>query len=200
MKRKDRNSVTKIYELMQVPAQEHGADWLKQSLQAAIELEFATIPVYLCGLWSIKNQDGPVHSSIRAIVLDEMFHFGLACNMLTTIKGTPEVNTSDVIPKYPGGLPGGVRPWLRVALTGLTKPVVDEMYMQIEYPENGPITMFRGETYPTIGDFYDAILDAFGVEAGRDYRSTTSHARAEVICHKLSNGRRKGDCENQEAG
>jgi Ferritin-like len=50
-----------------------------------------------------------------------MFHMGLACNMLTTVNGTPEINTQAVIPKYPGALPGGVRPWLRVALTGLTK-------------------------------------------------------------------------------
>jgi hypothetical protein len=94
-------------------------------------------------------------------VIDEMFHMGLACNMLTTIRGTPEVNTQDVIPKYPGPLPGGVRPWLSVALTGLTKQMVERMYMEIEYPEGGPIAMFRGEAYPTIGQFYDAILEAF---------------------------------------
>lgn len=152
---------TKIYDLMEISIEEHGIDWLRESLQAAIELEFATVPVYLCGMWSIKDQGNPVCRSIRSIVIDEMFHMGLACNMLTTIRGTPEVNTQDVIPKYPGPLPGGVRPWLRVALTGLTKQVVEYTYMQIEYPEGGPITMFRGEAYPTIGKFYDAILEAF---------------------------------------
>jgi len=35
------------------------------------------------------------------------------------------------------------------------------MYMQIEFPEAGPIAMFLGEPFPTIGDFYDSILDAF---------------------------------------
>jgi Ferritin-like len=146
---------------MQVPRQEHDLGWLREGLQAAIELEFATVPVYLCALWSIKSQSGPVYGSIRGIVIDEMFHMGLACNMLTTVGGTPQVNSEDAVPKYPGPLPGGVRPWLRVALIGLTKEVVEETYMQIEYPEGGPIAFFRGETYPTIGEFYDAILAAF---------------------------------------
>jgi len=152
---------TKIFDLMQVPREEHHVNWLRESLQAAIELEFSTVPIYLCGYWSIKNQTGPVLTAIRSIAIDEMFHFALACNMLTTIEGTPVVNTADVSPKYPGPLPGGVRPSLRVALTGLSKDVVEKMYMQIEYPEAGPIAFFRGETYPTIGEFYDAVLAAF---------------------------------------
>jgi hypothetical protein len=151
----------KIVDLMLAPTGQRDIDWLKESLQAAVELEFATVPVYLCGMWSIEVQSGPVFSSIRSVVIDEMFHMALACNMLTTIGGTPEINTENVRPKYPGQLPGGVRPSLTVALTGLTKQVVDEMYMQIEFPEEGPIALFRGEVFPTIGDFYDAILDAF---------------------------------------
>jgi hypothetical protein len=148
---------------MQVPAQEHDLSWLKESLQAAIRLEFATVPIYLCGMWSIINQDlaEPAYKAIRGIVLDEMFHMGLVCNMVTTIGGTPEVNAQDSLPEYPGPLPGGVRPWLTVALSGLTKDVVENTYMQIEYPEAGPIAFFRGESYPTIGEFYDAILEAF---------------------------------------
>lgn len=152
---------TSIYDLMQVAPETRDLDWLKKSLQAAIKLEFATVPVYLCGMWSVQSLSGPVYDTIRGIVLDEMFHMALACNMLTTIGGTPEINTEDSVPAYPGPLPGEVRPWLTVALTGLTKDVVEKMYMQIEYPENGPISFFRGESFPTIGDFYDAILEAF---------------------------------------
>ena len=43
---------------------------------------------------------------------------GLACNMLTTIGGTPQINTPAAVPKYPGHLPGGVRPHLTVAWWG----------------------------------------------------------------------------------
>jgi hypothetical protein len=146
---------------MKAPSDQRGLDWLKKSLQAAIELEFATVPVYLCGMWSIETQSGPVFNSIRSIVIDEMFHMALACNMLTTIGGTPRINSEESLPKYPAGLPGGVRPGLRLALTGLTKQVIDKMYLQIEFPEHGPVAMFLGEVFPTIGDFYDAILDEF---------------------------------------
>lgn len=67
----------------------------------------------------------------------------------------------DVVPKYPGPLPGGVRPQLTVALTGLSQQVVEDMYMQIEFPEGGPVALALGETFTTIGEFYDAILKAF---------------------------------------
>lgn len=82
-----------IFDLMQVPDEEQGIDWLKKSLQAAVKLEFATVPVYLCGMWSIIDQGDPVVDMIRGIVIDGMFHMGLACNMLTSIGGTPEINT-----------------------------------------------------------------------------------------------------------
>lgn len=150
-----------IFDLMQVPQELQDIDWLKKSLQAAIKLEFATVPIYLCGMWSIKDQDDPVVDMIKRIVIDEMFHMGLACNMLTSIGGTPEINTVDGVPTYPGHLPGDVRPTLEVALVGLSKEIVDTMYMQIEFPEGGPIALFRGRSFPTIGDFYDSILEAF---------------------------------------
>lgn len=58
---------TKIFDLMQVPAQEHDKNWLKEGLQAAVELELATIPVYLCGMWSIQEQSGPAYERVNGI-------------------------------------------------------------------------------------------------------------------------------------
>jgi Ferritin-like len=149
----------KIIELMQVPAEQQDLNWLRQSLQAAIELELSTIPPYLCGMWSIKDQSGPTYDLINSVVLEEMLHMGLACNMLTAIGGTPQINTR--IPSYPGPLPGGVRPELTVYLAGLSKEYLLHVYMQIEYPEAGPVVLALGRTFPTIGAFYDAILAAF---------------------------------------
>jgi Ferritin-like len=128
--------------------------WLQDSLQSAIDLEFATIPVYLSGLWSIEQQSGEVYSLVDSVVLEEMLHMGLACNMLTAIGGSPAIN----VPSYPGSLPNGVRPDLCVYLAGLS-PTTVQMYMQIELPEH-PVAL-AAETYPTIGAFYDAILSAF---------------------------------------
>jgi hypothetical protein len=147
---------------MEVPPAEHGLAWLKEALQAAIELELATIPPYLTAWWSIKSGDGDVYDLMREIVIEEMLHMGLACNLLTTIGGTPALNTPAAVPKYPGPLPGGVRPELtRVALSRLTKEVIEKVFMEIEFPQHGPIAFAAGETYPTIGAFYDAIVEAF---------------------------------------
>jgi len=150
-----------IVQLMRVPAPNHDLAWLKDGLQAAVELELSTIPPYLCALWSIKDPAGPVYDRIKGVVFEEMLHLGLACNLLTTVGGTPRIATPTTAPKYPGPLPGGVRPNLVVALSGLTRQVVKEAFMEIEYPQAGPIAFALSTTFPTIGDFYDAILKAF---------------------------------------
>src|SRR3954454_1227253 len=150
-----------IRELMSVPPAAHDIVWLKRSLQAAVELEFATIPPYLCALWSIKDASGEAYNRILGIVLQEMLHMGLACNMLTTIGETPAINSPSTVPKYPGQLPGGVKPELTIALQGLSKDVVENVFMQIEFPEHGPVRVALEETFASIGAFYDAILDAF---------------------------------------
>src|SRR5579862_1466980 len=93
-----------VGELVGLPPEQHDFNWLKESLQWAVELEFATIPVYLSGMWSIEQQSGEVYNLINSVVLEEMLHLGLACNMLVAIGGKPEITP----PTYPGGLPGGV--------------------------------------------------------------------------------------------
>ncbi len=148
--------------LMEIPPNQRDPEWLQQSLQFATELELATIPPYLCALWSIKtDEENYVTSSIKEIVIEEMRHMGLACNMLTTLGGTPQINNPTKVPKYPGPLPGGVRPGLSVALKKFSIPQI-ETFMAIELPENEPIGLaVEAETFDTIGEFYDAILEAF---------------------------------------
>ncbi|MDQ0847391.1 hypothetical protein QFZ68_007154 [Streptomyces sp. V1I6] len=149
-----------IVELMAVPDEEHDELWLKNALQQATMLELATLPPYLCGLWSIddSSRNSDVFTTIHEIVFDEMSHMGLVCNMLTTIGGIPRVADERLVPKYPGPLPGGVRPELSVSLTGLTKQSLD-MYSQIEKPDD-PVVEDR-EVHTSIGAFYTAILEAF---------------------------------------
>src|SRR5262249_22458020 len=75
----------------------------------------------------------------------------------------PVINRPPAIPTYPGPLPGGVRPDLKVYLSGLTPEAV-KTFMEIEKPEN-PIEFKTvgleslGETFITIGAFYKAILN-----------------------------------------
>ncbi|MFF5522561.1 ferritin-like domain-containing protein [Streptomyces coeruleorubidus] len=149
-----------IVELMRAPAAEHDEAWLKDALQQAVLLELATLPPYLCGLWSIEeaDQDSDVFRVIHEIIFDEMSHLGLACNMLTTIGGEPHIADSEVVPTYPGPLPGGVQPGLSVSLTGLSKQALD-MYSRIERPDD-PVAEEQ-DVHTSIGAFYAAILEAF---------------------------------------
>lgn len=134
---------------------------LQESLGLAAKLEFSTLPPYLCAEWSIKDQSDPVVLMIHGIVLQEMLHMGLVCNMLIAIGGQPRLANSGFVPTYPtDGLPGNVHPHLRVDLLPLGAEAL-QTFMQIEYPEKGPITLNVEQIFPTIGEFYDAISAAF---------------------------------------
>ncbi|WP_261989562.1 ferritin-like domain-containing protein [Streptomyces sp. uw30] len=142
---------------MDEPAEDRGVDWLKESLQQAVMLELATLPPYLCALWSIEDQSSDAAAAVRRIVFDEMSHLGLAGNLLTTIEGAPRLAGEKTVPKYPGPLPGGVRPGLTVFLSGLTKQSLD-LFSRIEEPDD-PVA--KTETHTSIGAFYTAILEVF---------------------------------------
>ncbi|MEX0171164.1 ferritin-like domain-containing protein [Streptomyces sp. LMG1-1-1.1] len=153
---------TRIVELMRQPAEERDLGWLKEAVQQAIQLELATLPPYLCGMWSIDSTAGgntQVFRTLRAIVFDEMSHLGIACNLLTTIGGEPRLADEALVPAYPGPLPGGVRPELKVYLSGLTPESV-KMYASIEEPDD-PVVRSARAAYTSIGAFYTAILDTF---------------------------------------
>lgn len=132
---------------------------LQEALQIAMQLEFSTIPPYLCAQWSIDSDPGGVEAKIEDIVVQEMYHFALAGNMLTAIGGTPSVANAAFIPSYPTDvLPGGIQQKLPVDLTPLT-PQQTQVFMQIEYPQFPPVALVAGPA--TIGAFYDTIADGF---------------------------------------
>jgi hypothetical protein len=147
-----------IVTLMKVPAKDHDLEWLKCSLQAALILEFATIPPYLCAYWSVQKSTEVVAGSILTIVMEEMLHMGIICNLFVAIENTDSPDFLK-IPTYPGPLPGCVHPGLEVLLQGLSKESA-KLFMDIELPEHGPIALVDQE-YPTIGAFYTAIQTAF---------------------------------------
>ncbi|MEU4091257.1 ferritin-like protein [Streptomyces sp. NPDC026673] len=146
-----------VARLMAVPAPSRETGWLRQALQVAVELELATIPPYLCAWWSVRDRNATVARLIRGIVADEMFHMGLACNMLVAVGGRPRI--AGTTPDYPCPLPGGVRGELTVYLSGLTREYVRDVLMAIETPESPLPDPSEGP--PTIGDFYDGVVTAF---------------------------------------
>ena len=132
---------------------------LKAALQTAVQLEFSTMPPYLCAQWSIKDDPGGVSDIIKSVVVQEMFHFALAGNMLTAIGGMPSIDNAAFIPSYPThALPGGIPQQLAVDLQPLT-PAQVQVFMQIEYPAFPPVAVAPPPA--TIGAFYDTIARGF---------------------------------------
>jgi len=78
-----------MVELMKQP--EHDLAGLQNALHAAMKLELATLPPYLCGYWALKDKTSYPATQLNDIVYQEMLHFGLACNMFCA---TPLVGTS----------------------------------------------------------------------------------------------------------
>ncbi len=148
---------------------------LQAHLQKAVQLELATIPPYLCGVWTITDPGSLVAALIRNVAIAEMRHMVIAANVLIATGGTPEV--AGVLPRYPTYLPDGEDEF-EVSLLPFGREFLDQS-MQIEKP--APIrkvsssvmalvaagkaiprkhrVLGLGQIYPTIGQFYAAIQE-----------------------------------------
>jgi hypothetical protein len=135
------------------------------SLQSAIELEHATIPVYLYALYSLEaDLNAEIAEVIESVAIEEMLHMTLASNVLNALGGSPQIDGPCFIPRYPGPLPGGVDSDLTVNLAPFSM-IQLETFLQIEQPED-PLNIKAlaapGDTI-TIGEFYTALSDAIAV-------------------------------------
>lgn len=146
--------------LLASPATDHAGRLavLRHNLQTAIELEHSTIPPYLYALYSIKDGCNiEVAGLIRSVVIQEMLHMSLDCNVLNAIGGHPKIDNPRFIPSYPGHLPGSVEDSLIVPLAPLSKQLLLDVFMVIEEPEQ---TVDGTDPPPdgmTIGQFYENI-------------------------------------------
>ncbi len=141
-------------------------DAVHAALQRAIELEHATIPVYLYAYFSLdaeKNADA--QRILKSVVVEEMLHMVLAANVLNALGGTPSVAHPGFIPTYPGQLPGGVEGQLTLHLRPFSLEQLDT-FIAIEEPLD-PIdyehhAAFAEVAAVTIGEFYQTIANALG--------------------------------------
>jgi ferritin-like protein len=136
---------------------------LWNALQSAIELEHSTIPPYLYALYSIKQgHNKEIAELILTVVMEEMLHMALSCNILNAIGGKPVIDSPQFIPDYPGHLPGSVQDELVVGLAPFSKELVSKTFMCIEEPEDplnypDPHMLALAAKPITIGQFYTAI-------------------------------------------
>ncbi|MBE1495779.1 hypothetical protein H4696_002879 [Amycolatopsis lexingtonensis] len=130
-------------------------DDLRRHLQWAIELEHATIPPYLCALYSLDAARNPEATQVVGTVLaEEMIHLALAANLLNAVGGEPKLDTPELLPPYPHPLPHGDRS-VHVHLVPFG-PEALELFLRIEQPESADAPP-QADEYRTIGQFYAAI-------------------------------------------
>jgi hypothetical protein len=137
---------------------------LRVALGGAIAVELSTIPPYLTALFSIKPGGNAVPGAIvRSVVIEEMLHLGLACNMLNAVCGRPDLPAA--LLRYPSPMPMGIgdKPGHEfvVSLARLSKHSI-KTFMTIEEPEHA--IGFRDASrraeatgHHTIGEFYAAV-------------------------------------------
>ena len=137
---------------------------VQAALQRAIELEHATIPVYLYAFFSLDPaRNAEAAAIIKSVVVEEMLHMVLAANVLNAIGGAPAISHRRFIPTYPSHLPGGVEGQLQLHL----RPFSDEQleaFIEIEEPRD-PIDYEAHAALVevpsvTIGEFYATIAAA----------------------------------------
>jgi CDGSH-type Zn-finger protein len=130
-------------------------DDLREHLQWAIELEHATLPPYMCALYSIKpGTNAGATEVLTSVFIEEMLHLTLAANVLNAVGGTPVLDKPDFIARYPTYLPHSANAFL-VPLVPFS-PEAIETFMKIERPEDKDAPP-EAEAYETIGQFYQAI-------------------------------------------
>jgi rubrerythrin len=132
---------------------------LREHLQWAIELEHATIPPYLCALYSIKpGHNAQAREVLSSVMVEEMLHLTLAANLLNAVGGRPELDIPGMLPRYPHPLPHG-DPAFQISLFRFG-PKAIETFLKIEQPSpsGGPP---ESENYETIAQFYEAIKLGF---------------------------------------
>jgi CDGSH-type Zn-finger protein len=142
---------------------------LQRHLQWAIELEHATLPPYLCALYSIEEgANEEAAEVIHSVFMEEMLHLTLAANILNAVGGEPQLDTPSILPSFPAYLPHSNKAF-QVSLQKFS-PEAIQTFLLIERPaEHSGLP--EDNNFETIGQFYEAIEDALvrlSTELGED--------------------------------
>ncbi|GGL02116.1 hypothetical protein Sme01_46900 [Sphaerisporangium melleum] len=135
------------------PARIDTLDSLREHLQWAVELEQATLPPYLCALYSLEPDHNPEAAEVvSSVFAEEMLHLALAANLLNAVGGRPRLDTPQMLPPHPRRLPHSD---LELSLLPFG-PQALEMFLRLERPAPRQAPA-QGDHYETIGQFYAAI-------------------------------------------
>jgi hypothetical protein len=150
---------------------------LLESVQHAIELEFATMPPYLTAAMSLDaERNGAIRDLLLGVAEDEMLHMLLCCNLLVALGGTPTIANAAFVPAYPTTLPMGIGSNLIVGVERFSVDLVERTFMAIEQPEH-PLqfpAVADAATFATIGQFYAALQNKLTQLGDSAFRGDTT--------------------------
>lgn len=128
---------------------------LRQHLQWAVGLEHATLPPYLCALYSIEDgSNREAVEVIRSVFIEEMLHLTLAANILNAVGGFPLLDSPSMLPSYPTCLPHSNGAF-EVSLIKFSREAI-ATFLKIERP-GAHDGLPEDDSYETIGQFYEAL-------------------------------------------
>lgn len=146
-------------------------------LRDALRLEFSTIPLYLYSLWSLeRTKNRAIAMIIRSVVIEEMLHMTLVCNILNALGQSPVIDDPNVVPVYPGPLPAGVESDLIVHLAPFSTDQLS-VFLQIEEPEtalNFP-ALAEASAPVTIGLFYRELQKQIALLQDSDFAGSAGN-------------------------
>ena len=147
---------------------------LHSYLDAALQLEHATIPPYLTALYSLHpGSNADARHILRTVAVEEMLHLTLVANVMNAVGGRPDLTKPGFVPRYPTRLPDGEEDF-EVDLQAFS-PEALTTCLNIERPGEAPGNTPRvrqrtpgqhllaaspdepGMQYYSIGEFYQAI-------------------------------------------
>ena len=150
-------------------------DPLHRQLQAALQVEHATIPPYFTAWVSIQDgANSEAAEIIRSVMLEEMLHLTLVANVLNAVGGSPSLTHTHFVPHYPHQLPHTKRP-LMVSIEKFSPEAIDA-FLSIERPEP-PGARPQAPPFDTLGQFYDHLEELI-VELCKE------HGEQAVFCGK----------------
>ncbi|MFM2043028.1 MAG: hypothetical protein RLY86_1604 [Pseudomonadota bacterium] len=153
---------------MRLAADEWTLKHLQAHLQAAVDLEFWTIPFYMSTMYSVVDRTSGAVQLIQTIVNQEMLHVQLAANIANSFGLSPDfkvpVYEGTKIPHLDFALDNpDPRPHFKphsAEIGPLDERRINAMCL-IEYPEwktgHQPDLRDTVSEYGSIGEFYDAI-------------------------------------------
>ncbi len=147
-------------------------NWTKEelyvNLQAAVDVELWTIPLYLTALYSIQSVSSGNQAAypnyaklIESVVIEEMLHLQLACNVCNAVGYSPKMNSpsydeADGIPFLKENVPDKYQGF-QVELGGFNENQL-KLFCVIELPEPTTTPDWATQTkYNSIGELYQAL-------------------------------------------